>query len=72
MAELVAYVCSRCGARLEAMGRAQVTCRCGASMRPAARDPRQDTRQGDATQPARNPTVSELVQRSIFDAVEDS
>lgn len=65
MGELVAYVCSRCGARLEAMGHAQVTCRCGSPMQPA-RDPHQ----GDATQPTRKPAVSELVQRSMFDAAE--
>jgi len=39
MAELVQYECSRCGSRLQVMARAEVKCRCGAQMKPAARDP---------------------------------
>ena len=39
MAELVQYECSRCGSRLQVLGQAQVWCRCGAQMKPAARDP---------------------------------
>ena len=37
--ELVLFVCARCGSRLQVMARAEVKCRCGAQMKPAARDP---------------------------------
>ena len=37
--ELVLFVCARCGSRLQVLGQAQVWCRCGAQMKPAARDP---------------------------------
>ena len=37
--ELVLFVCARCGSRLQVMARAEVNCRCGAQMKPAARDP---------------------------------
>jgi DNA-directed RNA polymerase subunit RPC12/RpoP len=37
--ELVVFVCARCGSRLQVMARAEVKCRCGAQMKPAARDP---------------------------------
>lgn len=37
--ELVHYVCARCGSRLQVLASAEVKCRCGAQMKPAARDP---------------------------------
>ena len=37
--ELVLFVCARCGSRLQVTARAEVKCRCGAQMKPAARDP---------------------------------
>lgn len=69
--ELVLFVCARCGSRLQVMARAEVKCRCGAQMKPAARD----LKPMGMAQPARAPVVEAvagLVQRSMFDAVTDS
>jgi len=71
MAELVQYECSRCGSRLQVMARAEVKCRCGAQMKPAARD----LNPMGMAQPARAPVVEAvagLVQRSMFDAMTES